>query len=470
MNEEEWSPRDEGEREELVKRFESMVTRNESWFFDIDQFETMLEYYLENGKFKQAEKLLAYAKELYPESTALLLREAQLYANTGKLSKAIPKLTSLLNFEPHNEEILLTLASIHSQLREHKKAIFYLKRALELGEGEFRDDIYLELALEYENLEQWDLAIETLNEALRSNPENETALHELAYCFDMSNKVEESIAFFNAFLDEDPYSFSAWYILGNIYLKQERAEEAVDAFGFCLAIEDEFTPGILNLASAYVKLEKYERAISCYFEILQYEPPQAMLLCYIGECYERLDKLEEAEEYYRKSIALDDTFSDAYVGMGVVADLKDEHGAALRYFEHALRFETESTDIMSLIASTLKKMGLNEEAISVYEGAVHLENDNEELWLDYSDVYARQLNFNMALITLQDGMAYIKDSTELKYREVTYRYHNGERKEAYALLESLLADEYEKSQSLLEYSPELMEDQVVIQLMETYKP
>ena len=470
MSEEEWNQQDEGERQNLINRYEDMVARNESYFFDLDQFETMLEYYLENNKLKQAEKLLAYAKELYPESTTLMVREAQLLASSGKLSKAIPKLTSLLNFEPNNEEILLTLASIHSQLREHKKAIFYLEKALRLTDLDFRDDIYLELALEFENLDRWDKAIETLQEALGVNKENETALHELAYCFDMSNRLDESVAFFKAFIDEDPYSFTAWYNLGNVYLKMESVEEAIDAYSFCLAIEDEFTPAILNLASAYVKQESYEKAISSYFEILQFEPPQAAVNCYIGECFERLDKFEEAEMHYKRALELDDQFCDAYVGLGVVADLKENYGAGLRYFEQALRLEPDNTDIMVLMAASLKKMELYKEADAVYESAIHLDAENEELWLDYSDNFARQSDFAGATEAIIRGILYVKETTELKYREVAYRFLLGQKKESYVLFEGLLALDFEKSQSLLDYSPELFEDPTIIQLLDTYKP
>jgi len=120
------------------------------------------------------------------------------------------------------------------------------------------------------------------------------------------------------------------------------------------------------LASAYVKQESYEKAISSYFEILQFEPPQAAVNCYIGECFERLDKFEEAELHYKRALELDDQFCDAYVGLGVVADLKENYGTGLRYFEQALRLEPDNTDIMVLMAASLKKMELYKEADAVY--------------------------------------------------------------------------------------------------------
>ena len=44
------------------------------------------------------------------------------------------------------------------------------------------DEIYLDLAFEHENLEEYDEALGCLKEAVDPNPENEAVLHELAYC------------------------------------------------------------------------------------------------------------------------------------------------------------------------------------------------------------------------------------------------------------------------------------------------
>jgi len=226
MSEEEWRHQDEGERLALVKRYEEMIAQDASYFFDIEQFESIIEYYLEKNNVNQAQVVLKYANQIFPESTQLMLREAQLLASTGKLSKAIPRLRNLLSFEPHNEETLLTLASVYSQLREHKKAIFYLKEALKYADEDFRDEIFIELSLEYENLERWDMAIATLKEAIKHNHENETALYELAYCFDMSNRLDECVIFYKAYIDDYPYSFPSWYNLGNVLQKMENLDEA----------------------------------------------------------------------------------------------------------------------------------------------------------------------------------------------------------------------------------------------------
>ena len=43
------------DEEELIRRFEDNLKRNSTDFFDIDAYETIIDYYLDNSKFKKAD-------------------------------------------------------------------------------------------------------------------------------------------------------------------------------------------------------------------------------------------------------------------------------------------------------------------------------------------------------------------------------------------------------------------------------
>ena len=116
----------------LAKAFEAMIHAGESKFFDHDDLELLIEHYLERGSIRKAQQVHHYASGLYPESLMLQLREAQILASNGKHVQAIPRLKNLLSFEPHNEEIHLTLANIYSQMREHKLALQHFNALLTL--------------------------------------------------------------------------------------------------------------------------------------------------------------------------------------------------------------------------------------------------------------------------------------------------------------------------------------------------
>jgi tetratricopeptide (TPR) repeat protein len=469
MSDEERNLPDETERMHLVKRFEEMVANNDSYFFDVDQFESILEYYLERNSTKEAEKVLSYAHDLFPASSALLLREAQLLASTGKVSNAIPKLKNLLMLEPNNDEALLTLASIYSQLREHKQSIEYFTKALACSDDDLKDDIYIDLALEYENLDRWNKAISVLHEALERNPENETALYELAYCYEMAGKLEECVHYYRKFIDEYPYSFPSWYNLGNVYQKLELLEDSIDAYDYCLAIQDDFTPAMFNKAHALVKMERYHLAIKAYQETLDFEPPQAATFCYIGECYERMDKLDQAEKFYKLSIEEDAHFSDAYVGLGVVADLRGETEKGMPFLERALELESENVEFHLLFGAALKKLNRHKEADESYLQALALEKDNPEVWIEYADNAYKQGDAHLALLRTEEAVQTIPKDYELTGIRASYLHACGLKEEAYVEFEALVFEDIEKCQSLLSDFPFLKDDLVVVQIFSSKK-
>ncbi|TCI32679.1 hypothetical protein EVJ29_15335, partial [Exiguobacterium sp. SH4S7] len=112
-----------------------------------------------------------------------------------------------------NEDIYLLKGSLLSELKEFKPAAESFEKALKLSTYRI-DEIHVDLAFQYINLRKFNKAINALKAALRANPENETAIHELEYCYHQLDKGDELIQFYQNFLDEHPYSWAAWHNLG----------------------------------------------------------------------------------------------------------------------------------------------------------------------------------------------------------------------------------------------------------------
>lgn len=460
----------EEEKKSIIERYENMLAHNESYFFDVDQFEVIIDHYMERSKLQKALDALSYANEMYPDSTSLLLREGQIMVSSGRLSQAIAKLKILLQFEPQNEEGLLTLASVYSQIRDHKNAIRLLYQALDFCDDELKDDIHIDLALEHENLGQWNKAIEVLKNALLRNPENETAIYELAYCFDETNQLAACVNYFNAFINEYPYSFPAWYNLGNVYQRLDDIDKSISAYDFSIAINDVFTPAYLNKASAYVKSENYLKAIETYKEIIAFEPAHAATYCFIGECYERMELTTKASEYYQMAIETDAFFADAYIGLGMVKDLENELEASIAYIQKAIDLEPDQIDYYLLHSAALKKADRFMEAQRTLEKAMILSNDNTEVWIEYADIYDKIESSEKALLTIDHALELNSESLSLHYRRAAYLFKCGKKEAALSLFEHLFAQDFEKCQSLLDDFPELQNDPDFTLLYNDNKP
>ena len=458
MHDEELNDQDAREIAGIVDRYESMVASNASTFFDLMELEALIEHYLQQGRHRQARQVLHYAGKMYPESLSLQLREAQLMAGSGDVQHAIPRLRNLLAFEPSNDEIHLTLATLYSQTDRHQEAIHHYRQALDLGDRAFRGDLYIDIALEYENIGLWEKAIDVLREALKENPSNETALHELGFCFETVGRHAESVAAFQAFVDEHPYSCPGWYNLGNALQRIGQHSQAIESYEFSLVIDDGFSPALLQKASALTMMEDYDQALECYRESMLMDAPQANIYTLMGECKERVGSLSEAEEYYLCALELDGDFADAHVGLFVVAEMREDWTGSLKHFERAMALEPENVEYHILLGGILKKIGMHDEAGLIYANALRLEPENLEVHLEAAENLQADDRHEEALELLDSVPPASTEDPLVICRRFISLYSLGRTKTAFSVLDLGIERAHDLCQILLGLFPGIDQD------------
>lgn len=453
---------------DCVERYESMREQNTTFFFDVEEFELIIEHYLEQSDTRRAKEVLDLAQRQHPGSLDLMFSEAHVLMNSGKLNRALEILDAIGKMEPFNEDVHLHKAGIFSQLRNHRRAVEHYKRALELAD-EGLDDIHLDLAFEYENLEAYDLAIDSLKSALDINPENEAVLYELAYCFDISDAQQAAISFFRQFTNEHPYSFVSWYNLGNALARLDRLEESIEALDLCLAIEERFTSAYYSKARGLLLLGRYQEAVDCYRETLTFDGPQAITFSYIGECFEKMEQYEEALEHYDRSIDMDPSWVDAWIGRGVVKDMQGRPMEAIADLENAVRMSPDSGDAWFYLANTLGRAGFYERSFAAYTKLNTLEPENVDGWLDHADLILQMKGPDLAARKLREGAQVIKLTSKYAYRIVSYLLRMGELQQALVALEDALMNDHSGHTLLLEHYPQAAEIPQVVHLLELYR-
>lgn len=454
----------------LVKRFEAMMAEGSSQFFDVEELEDLIGYYLEQREVRRAQMVLKYAGDVYPGHLAFKLKKAQILANNGKHVKAVPILKELLEVEPTNDEIHVTLGSIYSQMQEHKLAIRHFRKALEYGDSDLRRDMHIEVALEYENLGDWHQAIHYLKSALEEDATNETAVYELAFCFDQTGAYAAAADYYRQFLDAQPYSFAAWYSLGNALQSNGRYPEAIEAYDFAIAIEDSFGPAYLQKADALSSMERFGDALNVYQESLEHEPASANTICYMGECFERMGDLESAEKFYRECLDLDPQFSDAFVGLGVLADLRSDFTTSRLFFEQALELDPGNQDYLLMLGTTLKKLGEHEAAEALFARSLSNHPRFHDMWIERVENWQAQGLHEAALTCIAEARAHIRREAQLLIHEVVSLYELKRDAAAFQVLEQVLIQHYDETESLISLCPALANDARFLDRYDRFKP
>mgnify|MGYP001809613968 CR=1 FL=1 len=174
----------------LIERFEEMLAKKAEYFFDVDEFEDIINFYLDGGDLKIAEIAINHAINQHPGSPVFMLKNAQLLASGDKTEKALAILRKVEDLEPENGEVYLTRGAIYSKLKQHEQAIAEFHKAL--LDSEELDEVYSTIAFEYEKLGDYDKAIENLGKALDHNPQSDGVINELAFCFEITDKLTDS--------------------------------------------------------------------------------------------------------------------------------------------------------------------------------------------------------------------------------------------------------------------------------------
>src|SRR3954470_5604422 len=275
------------EFEENLKLFEDMLATGQVHFFDADDIEEIIDYYLQWLNYEMAKKAIDYGLERFPYSSIIKIRYAQYLSSQHYTHEALTILNEVEQIEQNNFDLYMARGYIYSQMGLGEQAIENFKNAIPLAE--YKDEVYVALGIEFLNEDKPNDALYYLKKAIKLNSKNEVALNELSLCFDLTGKSEEAVKFFEEYIDNHPYSYYAWFNLGLSYGRVGLYEKAVEAYDYALAINESFSSAYFNKANALAQLGKYYEAIEVYKETFKYEDHDPTTYYYIGECYENLE-------------------------------------------------------------------------------------------------------------------------------------------------------------------------------------
>lgn len=462
----------ESEINDLVDKFEEKIKNRQSFFFDVEEYEILIDYYIENDNVEKADILLKNAVAQHPDSVTLLLKKAQVYVYSDKPDLALDLLNKLEKMEPENSDVFFAKGAIYSQLQRSEKAIEEYQKAI--SKSEALDEVYMNIAFEYEHLNNYIKSIEYFRKAIEINSENDMVLYELSFCYEQAALLNDGISFFIEFLDNNPYNRTAWSVLGSTYNADKQVEKAIECFDYAIAIDDKDSAAYYQKATVYYSNQQYTKAIEIYQEILDLKLEYFMATPYffMGECYEKMEEYETALGYYTESIKIDDNNPDAWVGRGICHfELKMINEALLDVKKGISLSDPDSvSDYKLIMAEMLYKENL-EGDLELYKEIVEEHPDNSDAWLDYSDALRDRDCLSEAIGILVVAAKTYPDKVEFYYRLAALLLLNGETNNAFQVLTTAISkDELKKNmQEFYGYINELELDERFLDIIEQFK-
>lgn len=453
--------------EKIAAQFEQMVKNQVFGFFDEETLEELADYYINLKHFRRALDVIKIAREQHPFCHSFLVIKAQVHIQMGENRVALDILKEAERLEPYYAELHMTRGSIYSQMGLHEKSIACFRKAAEYDAP--KDEVDFCIAYELVNLESFEDAIPLFKSCLSINPDHDIALNELAFCYEMTGDQEDGVKFFEQLTDTRPYSAFAWFNLGVAYSRNGLFEKSLECYDYALAINDTFSVALINKANLLGTLNRLDEAIAAYTECLAQEPQRADTHYFIGECYERKNDLDTALLYYHKATRIDADYADAWLGIGVVLEQQNRITEGIHYVKKALELNKANPEYWYAYGDFQLKLGFYEEAESAYRQVLVAEPENPNIWLDYAKVQFAMEKVDESTETLMEGIKHHPNFAELQYRMAAYLIYCGKKSEALEYLHEALHQDFEKHEEMFEEFPQLRENAMLVELIESYR-
>ena len=114
-------------------------------FFDQEDYERIIEYYEESGRFENALEVAEQALSQYPYSAILLLKKAQVMFEMKQIDTALELLDKAAIFDNSEVGIYLLRAEIYTFQSGFKEGVDLVEPLLETAEGENLPEFFRKL-------------------------------------------------------------------------------------------------------------------------------------------------------------------------------------------------------------------------------------------------------------------------------------------------------------------------------------
>ena len=205
-------------------------------------------------------------------------------------------------------------------------------------------------------------AEELYREAIKLNPKNDVAYHNLGNLLnDLKRPVEAEAAYRKA-IELDPDYAPSYNNLGALLRDLKRHDEAEAAYRKAIELDPNFAYAYNGLGNVLLDLKRDDEAEAAYRKAIELDPSYSHSYNGLGNVLRDLKRHDEAEAVYRKAIELDPNFADAYSNLGGLLLLLDRETEALTFVERAQKLDPKSALYLLGLASIHKKLGNQSEA------------------------------------------------------------------------------------------------------------
>lgn len=456
----------------LVAHYEQVVSGNGSAYFETEEIDQILDYYISRCQYMKALKGCDYAIEKFPFSYDFLSTKAEILICLDQLEEAIDLLKYQLSLGNASSVVFCLFGDAYLSNESYKLALTYYKKALDMSfcESE-RSEIYYDIAFVYQSMEQYSLSIKYLIKAIRADYTYTDAINELGVSIEITQEYEQGVQLFEEIINNNPYCEAAWYYLGLIYKSQDKFKEAANAIEYATIIDPKSDLAWSAYADILFELGQFQEALDVYQKLEAEGDASDELYKRIGLCYYQMENIGKAKTYYNKGIkhCVAEEFTDElWYLLGEAFEAEDNYVSAKKCYATALA-KYDSEIYWAALAFVEQELGNYDQALKYYSNSVEGDPYNEALWEAYAHCMIEFGEIEKSIDLLESGLVIMPKSANLRYLLSGCMFKGGISQQGNTELQKALNMNYQEHQTMFEYFPELQGNKEIINLIEQFK-
>jgi tetratricopeptide (TPR) repeat protein len=397
-----------------INRFKHMLGTKLIYFFDVKEFQNIIEFYLSLGEIQLSKKALSMGLKQHPENIDLLLLKIEHLILDKKLESAKKILKGLDQISPFNEEIFIQKASIESKLGNHSRSINLLIELLDFTEEPM--DIWNLIGMEYLLLEDFYNAEYFFKNCIIENPEDYPSLYNLLYCYEQMNSNKKAINILNRIIKFNPYSEIAWHQLGCVYAKMNKIEKAMSSFDYAIISDNKFIGAYIQKAKLLELKGQFIDAIENYKNVLKINEPSAFIYSKIGECYINLNNKYIGLKYFLKATDIEPSCEKSWIKLIDYYIKYKEYKNADYYLHKSLEINPDCIELWEKSVEINKNLKLKNKVTSSYEAMIGLGDSRWNTLISCIDEWIIQKNWKNAIEIGLKAKTHFPNKSELYYK------------------------------------------------------
>ena len=295
-----------------------------------------------------------------------------------------------------------------------------------------KDRQYLEMGMAAAKEQNWQLASQYYQQAIKLNPLNWSAYHQLGEVFQAQQQWSQATKCYQQTIAINPESSGSYYSLGKIQVKLGQWQSALKCFQKAAKVEPNNADIQHNLGEVFTHETMWVDARAAYQKAIAINPDNSWSHNNLGYTLLQLEQWQQAADSFRQAIKLKADFAWSHYNLGEALSQLGQWDEALSCYQSAQNLDSDLPHVKGKIGAAMQQRSkqLQQEALTyclsqlaqepdnveLYHQAISLDRQNHQLYLGLGQALVKQGKIDQASTIYQTGLQIQPKNIELLER------------------------------------------------------